>query len=466
MRKKLWIGLLAGTMALTAVIGFVSCRQTPDSTGGNNQEQGGNQGPKLPETPVVGTEGLAYTLSYDDTFYIASGMGTCTATEIVIGNIYNNLPVTQIKTSAFARCSELTEVIIPGGITDIANYAFRYCSSLASITLGDDLQSIGVQSFLYCEALTEITIPSSLTKIDIEAFEYCSSLTSITLGSGLKTIEGGAFAVCPSLTSITIPQSVTKIGNDSFNFCSGLESIAVESGNEVYHSEGNCLIETATKTLVLGCKTSVIPTDGSVAAIGVCAFDGCKFLTQITIPDSVTSIGKQAFYDCEGLTSVTMGNGMTTIGDHAFYYCSALTKFTIPDSVVSIGKAAFYGDYRLIETENGVEYVDKWVVRYDCVTPVIVLRSDTVGIADRSFYQMEGDTVLGGALTEITIPDTLKHIGENVFSSEQRSLKIQFNGTKAEWLAIDKGSDWEQISREFTILCTDGTLDKDGNEIE
>ena len=70
------------------------------------------------------------------------------------------------------------------------------------------------------------------------------------------------------MTSITIPDSVIDIGSRAFFGCTGLTSIVVEDGNPVYHSAGNCLIETATKTLIAGCKTSIIPDDGSVTSIG------------------------------------------------------------------------------------------------------------------------------------------------------------------------------------------------------
>ncbi|WP_289067186.1 leucine-rich repeat domain-containing protein, partial [uncultured Alistipes sp.] len=74
---------------------------------------------------------------------------------------------------------------------------------------------------------------------------------------------------------------------------------------------------------------------------GRCAFDGCRSLTSITIPNSVTSIGDYAFYWCSSLTSITLPDGMTKIGDYVFYGCSKLTSITIPDSVTTIGESAF-----------------------------------------------------------------------------------------------------------------------------
>ena len=81
-------------------------------------------------------------------------------------------------------------------------------------------------------------------------------------------------------------------------------SLTVAEGNIVYHSAGNCIIETASKTLIAGCKASVIPSDGSVTSIAEDAFSYCRSLTSITIPSSITSIGKYAFNHCDNLTSV------------------------------------------------------------------------------------------------------------------------------------------------------------------
>ena len=70
-----------------------------------------------------------------------------------------------------------------------------------------------------------------------------------------------------------------------------------------------------------------------VTSIGSTAFDYCRGLTSVTIPDSVTSIGYQAFFGCSGLTSVTIGNGVTNIDNHAFYDCNRLSGVYITDLV-------------------------------------------------------------------------------------------------------------------------------------
>ena len=269
---------------------------------------------------------------------VISGVRDKSATEYIIPDY-----VTEIGNSAFSDCSGLTSITIPDGVTSIGYYAFGGCSNLKSITIPDGVTSIDYYAFYGCSGLTSITIPDGVTSIGNYAFHGCRGLTSITIPDGVTSIGNSAFYGCSGLTSITIPDSVTSIGYSAFSGCSSLTSIVVAEGNKVYHSFKNCLINTQRKTLILGCKNSEIPLDGSVTSIGDSAFSGCRGLTSITIPDGVTSIGYSAFSGCSGLTSITIPDGVTSIGSSAFDGCSGLTSITIPDSVTSIGGAAFCG---------------------------------------------------------------------------------------------------------------------------
>lgn len=92
-----------------------------------------------------------------------------------------------------------------------------------------------------------------------------------------------------------------------------------------------------------GCRelTSVtIPN--SVVAIEFYAFSNCRGLTSVTIPDSVTYIWDHAFEGCKGLTSVIIGNSVIRIGNYAFDGCIGLTYVTIGNNVTSIGSSAFF----------------------------------------------------------------------------------------------------------------------------
>ena len=128
---------------------------------------------------LIPTEGLAYALSDDGTYYTCTGIGTATDTDIVIASEIDGVPVTSIGYEAFSGCSSLTSVIIPNSITTISDNAFTRCSSLTSMTIGNSVTSIGAYAFYNCVGLTNIIIPNSVTRIGYYAFYRCSSLAEI-----------------------------------------------------------------------------------------------------------------------------------------------------------------------------------------------------------------------------------------------------------------------------------------------
>ena len=407
------------------------------------------------------SEGLEFTLSNDGTYYIVSGIGTCTDTEIVIPSTHEGKPVkaigdkafyeqtninsvtipdsvTSVGSFAFYNCRSLTEISIPEGVTSIGSSAFKKCSSLAEITIPDSVTSIGYDAFYNCSSLTEISIPDSVTSIGGWAFYNCRSLTGVYISdlaawckisfvnssanplynahklylnyelvtvlnipNGITGIGHNAFINCSSLTEINIPDGVTGIGDSAFSGCSSLTEINIPDGVTGIGDDA-----------FSGCSSlTEITIPGGVTSIGSSAFSGCSSLTEISIPDSVTSIGDWAFSGCSSLTRVEIPEGVTSIGDYAFYDCSSLTEITIPDSVTSIGDYAF---------------------SYCSSLTRVVIPEGVTSIGDYAFRSCS-------SLTEITIPDSVTSIGNYAFLIGGEMTGIWVNENNPSYSSDERG---------------------------
>ena len=324
--------------------------------------------------------------------------------------------------------------------------------------------------------MASITIPESVTSIEYGTFSGCSGLTSITIPDSVTSIGRGAFSGCSGLTSITIPDSITSISYGAFKDCSGLTDVYYQGDLsgwvKIEFDDYTSNPTTHTDNLYINgelLKGDIIIPEGT-EKLGDYAFSSCSSITSITIPDSVTSIESSTFYNCSGLTSITIPDSVTSIGSYAFYGCSGLTSITIPDSVISIGSSAFYNCRGLtsITVEQGnavyhsagnciIKTASKTLIA-GCKNSVIPDDGSVTSIGSYAFRGCSG-------LTSITIPDSVTSIGRSAFEDCRGLTSIDYQGTMAQWKAISKGSGWGYGTGDFTITCTDGTLDKEGNQI-
>ena len=127
---------------------------------------------------------------------------TSKLTELFLDAGLEPLEYMQAIPANYLAYSKLTSITIPENITSIGRCAFSGCDSLTSITIPDSVTSIGSSAFENCSGLTSIVIPDSVTSIDHWAFQYCTGLTSATIGNGVKSISRYAFWDCASLKDI------------------------------------------------------------------------------------------------------------------------------------------------------------------------------------------------------------------------------------------------------------------------
>ena len=336
-------------------------------------------------------------------FYIPSSLRSVTVTG---GNILYG---------AFRNCSMLTLVTLGESVWSIGRYAFYNCAGLTSVTMSDYVTDIGDYAFSGCTAEIIWGDNPYITNISSKAFNNYKGV-SIVVPDSVTSIGEGAFSGCSLLESITIPfvgAVAGKTSKDTYQYPFGyiFGTSSYTGGTKVSQSYyGSSTIYTTSTTYYIPTSLRNVTVTGGNILYG--AFSGCSMLTSVTIPDSVTSIEEDAFSGCARLTSVT-----------------------IPDSVTSIDENAFDGCTNLKQKENGVSYVDKWVIDYDNSVGAVTLRNGTVGIGDKAFENRTG-------LTSVTIPDSVTSIGSYAFSGCTGLTEVYYIGDIAGWCGISFGDQY------------------------
>jgi arabinogalactan oligomer/maltooligosaccharide transport system substrate-binding protein len=266
---------------------------------------------------------------------------------------------------------------------------------------------IADKAFYDNRSITSVVIPEGVTTIGENAFAFCLSLHTVVLPESLRTISYGAFMMCQDLKSINLPSGLTEIGADAFSACISLKKIIIPNGIAeenfyVFYMYLNSL----KKYEIDGEHSNLYTIDGNLYG----EFQGQTMLL-----------------------SYAMGNDET--------------KFTTPEGVDAIytGAFSFYPfDYEKTENESGLIWVDY----YSNLKNVVI----SEGVKD--IYS--GAFIYLNSMRSIHLPSTLEYIGPSAFIECRGITYVKFNGTIAEWEAIEKSETWFVDSTITVIHCTDG----------
>jgi BspA type Leucine rich repeat region (6 copies) len=165
------------------------------------------------------------------TAYAGSG-GT-----VVIPDMTNGYPVTGIGNYAFAIYAasnpgwNLTNVIIPGSITNIGQQVFYYCHNLLAITVDSSNSAFSsVDGVLFNKSQTSLiefpegksgayNLPNNVTNIVPYAFQDCFLLTGVTMPNSFISLEQEVFIQCHSLTGVYFKGNAPSYEFESFFNC-------------------------------------------------------------------------------------------------------------------------------------------------------------------------------------------------------------------------------------------------------
>jgi len=233
---------------------------------------------------------LNYTYAACDSGTIEEADDCCTDKYIdSTGHFDINPNVTAIGDYAFSNsttyigCDKLKSITITNNVKSIGNSAFYYCDKLENVTMGRNVQSIGERAFLSCDTLNNINLADSIYSIGQYAFTR-TGLKSIILPYNLTEIKEYTFVGCDKLETVIMGNNVQSIGNFAFQGCSALTYITLSK---------------------------------SIISIGKAAF-AHSGLTNITLPNSITSIGQFVFAETKNLTNVFIGNNITSLFFNTF----------------------------------------------------------------------------------------------------------------------------------------------------
>jgi hypothetical protein len=173
----------------------------------------------------------------------------------------------------------------------------------------------------------------------------------------------------------------------------------------------------------------------AVTTIPNYAFNNCKMLISITLPNSVTSIGEMAFaggwddakkQPLGNITKVTLANGVTTIGNKAFIN-NKLTNITIPNSVTSIGDNAFESNQLIkVIIPNTVTTIGKYVFGDNSKLTNVTIGKGVTAIGEGAFYECS-------SLTDIKVDpaNTSYSSDQGVLYDKDKTTLIKYPPKKA-----------------------------------
>ena len=215
----------------------------------------------------------------------------------------------------------------PSSLTTISSTIEVKTDTHASDATKDAVMTTGQMATLN----TKIAAQTNLIDLDMSAAKYAET-----------TLAANAFTSNTKLKSIKIPNNITSIGTSSngstvdgaFKGCSNLKTFV-----------GSASLKFIADATFKDLKTNLTSVTGieNVTTIGARAFEQCRALTDIAIPNGLTEISQAAFYYVPfNVTHLVIPEGVTRIGQEAFGDNTNFTELTLPSTLTQISRLGYY----------------------------------------------------------------------------------------------------------------------------
>lgn len=257
------------------------------------------------------------------------------------------------------------------------------------------------------KSITKVVIRDGVTSIDSDVFRGCRNLREVVFPKTLKSIKLCAFEDT-GIIRLHLPASIETIGDSVFSNCKYLQEIIVDELNPVFYSEGNCCIRRDNLSVVIGCKTSIIPAN--CVSIGRSAFCGVdaeeiiiphnvsdiaygafahSSIERCTVPDNVQIIRESVFSCCKQLRNVQFSRNVNKIEFYAFAYCDSLESIKIDNPYIQIDRDAFglsptrllYSGIDIPETANSKDEITRYL-KHKCAATAFSPMKEKLGISN------------------------------------------------------------------------------------
>lgn len=355
------------------------------------------------------------SIEYDGVEIPVTGIGEYAFEGSKLTSVKLGKNVKSVGEGAFAFSTKLKKATISDSCLDIGEAAFFNCGKLSKVSFGKNpgLNVIGAGAFAGT-AIVSFKVPDTTVFIGDATFSDCASLAGITLGAALETIGNGAFSGCNALSEVIKSENNTNLevydnivySGDYKELISGAAArgaIMLHEGLEVIRSRA---FEDNTNLVSVKIPAGTI-------SIGEGTFMNCKALEQAECFYGVTTIEDNAFYRCEMLKSINIPETVTTIAGNPFKYCPTLKGLSVDENNRS---------FRMVD-EMLATYDLKVLVSAPAVSGIVALAQEFRSVNEYAFC---GNT----SVKAVKLNKKLEKVGTGAFHDCSELVMIQVeNGT-------------------------------------